>query len=259
MRRAIALGLAFMILASLGLTFSANNVSALGTGSTGSGVTDQQIVNITSPTMDEWLSSPIVTVSWTSNATDIVGYQVNYDGNWTPITTNDHQVLYGPWTWMNTIDVRAILSTGHPIDTSVTFFFDDAPPSVQITYPVENEYLNTSNINMTWQSSDGNGPGISYYEVIVDGGDPQVVYNTWFDHSFGANGSGDHKIVVIAFDAHGSSSTSVVDFTIITTAPELNMIFPIRWKLFQSDRHQHRMDWTGYQRDILSVSNISER
>jgi hypothetical protein len=53
----------------------------------------------------------------------------------------------------HTVTVRGSNDVGELAEDSVSFYIDTAPPTLRIISPTNGDYLNTSDVTITWQAS----------------------------------------------------------------------------------------------------------
>jgi len=124
----------------------------------------------------------------------------------------------GAWT----ITITAKYKTGTYTD-SVMVYVDLTQPTVTITYPLNGDFLNTSDVTLTWNMDD-QLTGIDYCEIIVDGS----VYNVGALTEYTIYGlrEGLHTVTVKVFDRAGNSDSDMITFTIDLTPPTIVIISP---------------------------------
>ncbi|WXG41878.1 MAG: Ig-like domain-containing protein [Candidatus Freyarchaeum deiterrae] len=185
-------------------------------------------VNIASPTNGALFNTGSVTVNWTgSDANSGIAYfEVRIDGgSWINVSTSLSHTFTGLSTGTHSVDVIAFDLAGNNATASVFFTVDTIPPIVTITSPTNGTLFNTSSVTVNWIGSDGNGTGIAYFEVRIDGG---IWINVAKGMSYPFTGllTGSHPVDVIAFDLAGNNATASVSFNVDTTPPTVTITTP---------------------------------
>ena len=191
----------------------------------GGGDTVPPTVNITSPSDGEYLNTSDVTVTWTgSDNVGIDHYEVRIDGGtWIDVGLSTSYTFTGLSEGSHTVDVRAFDQAGNIGSDSVTFTVDITPPSVNITSPSDGEYVNTTDVTITWSGDDN--IGIDHYEVRIDDG-------SWIDvgsstsYTFTGLSEGSHVVDVKVIDRAGNIDMDSVSFTVDITAPTVQITSP---------------------------------
>ncbi len=89
----------------------------------------------------------------------------------TPVYLDNAKPVY-IFTWVNltglsdgrhTVTVWVINEVGSSAESSVVFYIDTTPPTLQIVSPNNGDYLNISEVTVTWQAY--SAVGIAYYDV----------------------------------------------------------------------------------------------
>jgi hypothetical protein len=119
-------------------------------------------------------------------------------------------------TWLSKYDLGYDISFT-TVDGPVTIqeSSDVTPPSIQITYPLNNSEVKAPHLTITWSGVD-EASGIGYYEVSLDGG-------TWADmgmntnYTVGGLGEGSHTFDLKAFDGAGNMKQATAIFSVNTS------------------------------------------
>jgi len=93
---------------------------------------------------------------------------------------------------------------------------DTTPPDVNITFPQNNSYLNTTSVTVEWNGSDD--IGIDHYEIQIDGGS-WVNVGTNTNYTFNSLSETSHIVSVRAYDTNNNIGSDTVTFTIDLTSP----------------------------------------
>lgn len=144
---------------------------------------------------------------------------ISWDGvSWTIGVTSPYQID-GLDDGEHTVHLRAVDHLGNENVTQVTFIVDDTPPVVVITSPAEGDSLNSSQVTISWTVDDDNLDSVA------------VTSNGFFwiqaqdDYTF-TLGDGGHMLQVRATDKAGNVNVSVVNITVDTEPPWMEISSP---------------------------------
>jgi len=192
-------------------------------------------VTITSPKIDQ-----------TFNVTD-VALEWSYDGapeNFTIYLDGEYvDVVYPPtmsYTLINLGEGRhnatvvAMDVGGNTVKDYVLFYVDLTSPSVNIVFPAEDDWLNTRDVTVSWNSNDALS-GIAYHLVRIDGGSWNNV-STDTSYVFTNVGDGQHVVEVKAFDNAGNAATATVSFYVDAASPSVSLLSPADNEYFAGTR-----------------------
>jgi hypothetical protein len=152
---------------------------------------------------------PILIVGWERTEFSYLSHEVL-----TPSVTRGGQIFTG-----DDIDIWG------PMPVTI-LIEDDVSPEVQITYPVQNQYLDADQVDVIGTYSEL-GSGLAGLSVVMDGSDPidniSVLGGKWTLPIFGLS-EGLHALAVTAVDGVGNSvTTETIYFTIDTQRPIIEL------------------------------------
>jgi len=178
-------------------------------------------VGITSPTTGSNLSTCNVTVSWVPGATisGVVYYNVSIDGS-APLKLSNailSHTFVGLTNGQHSVSVTVVNRVNNRGTNWVNFSVDAEAPTLTITSPLSNEYLNKSNVHVRWSASDN--VAIASLEVRIDNGPWQALDVTNTSATFSNLAEGEHIVDVRAKDAVGNAVVRSVTFGVDTIAP----------------------------------------
>ncbi len=186
-------------------------------------------LNITAPqsTPTPYLLTSYANITWEV-------YDASYNITTTLVYLDDANAVSTSLTWMNftglsdgrhTVTVWVINEIGSSAESSVVFYIDTTPPTLQIVSPNNGDYLNNSEVTVSWQAY--SAVGIAYYEVRMDT-DPWLTPISYSrsSNTFSSITNGQHNVTVVAHDRGGRTTSSVVNFNIDTTIPTVNITDP---------------------------------
>ena len=122
---------------------------------------------------------------------------------------------YDDWTYLLNYDLITI--PAELFDGSVTIqeSSDTTPPNIQITYPLNNSEVKTSNVRIMWSGID-EASGIGRYEVRLDGG-IWISLGMSTNYTVGGLGEGSHTFDLKAFDGAGNMKQATAIFSVNTS------------------------------------------
>ncbi|MEM4160159.1 MAG: NosD domain-containing protein, partial [Candidatus Micrarchaeia archaeon] len=192
-------------------------------------------VSITSPSSNSYLNSKIITITGTSsdlnyNFTNISIWQGSTLINSTITTSTSWSVQLGVQNdGIYNITATAYDKVGYNNSSSVqNIRIDTIPPSVSITSPSSNSYLNSKIITITGTSSDlnYNFTNISIWQgsTLINS---TITTSTSWSVQLGVQNDGIYNITATAYDyAANINSTSATSITIDTIYPTISFISP---------------------------------
>ncbi len=194
-------------------------------------------VEILSPANGYLNTTGSITITWTGNDTDsgIDHYEVSWEGM-TPTIVPAGTLAYtftGLSDGSHVLTVTAYDKVGLSATDTVTVTVDALPPSLTITSPSQDEFVNASDVTVTWSGSDA-GTGIAYY---VAGIEDLVFFNTTNSScTFHDLADGIYTLLVSAYDHLGNYVDVTVTFTVDTVAPTLTIVSPTEGICFNASR-----------------------
>lgn len=137
--------------------------------------------------------------------------------------------------------VTAMDRAGNAITVPIPFHYDTHAPSLDITSPVANSWLNTGSVNVAWTLSDP--AGITDLRLTVDSGPAVALSNATTDYDLPDLAETGHVISLLAVDAAGNIATETLSFGIDATPPSLQIVSPVEGTC--SNAHQLQALWMG--------------
>ena len=180
------------------------------------------MASITAPEPGSFLNSTSVTVNWTgtdeTSGVNFYSYRLDA-GAWQDESLNtDHTfegLDEGPHTvWLNVSDMAGNLNS-----TNISFLVDLTAPLVNITFPGPDGIINTTEVNISWEGSDGLS-GLRDYEGDLDGMNFLTLPS--YTSIVEILTPGSHRIEVTANDRAGNKATDSLNFTIDVDDPNLD-------------------------------------
>jgi hypothetical protein len=121
-----------------------------------------------------------------------------------------------------TLIVKAWDSAGNKAYNTILFYVDLTPPNLTILTPLNETYINTHDVNVSWKGTDNFG--ISYYTLSVDG---ILEYQLSETHKvIEGLDDGIHEIEITAVDPAGHSTTLKIIIYIDSEPPEIILHSP---------------------------------
>ncbi|RLF73573.1 MAG: hypothetical protein DRN42_05390, partial [Thermoplasmata archaeon] len=101
--------------------------------------------------------------------------------------------------------------------------YEEVPPEINITHPGDGEWVNSGDVEISWEGRD-DGSAVRWYDVRVDRGTwVRVGRNTTFNVSLS---EGAHVVSVRGEDCSGNTALDTITFGVDTTAPTVNITSP---------------------------------
>jgi len=141
----------------------------------------------------------------------------------------------------HTVTVTAADRAGNAITVPIPFQYDTHAPSLQITSPAADRWLNTPEVNVEWTLSDP--AGITDLELRVDSGPAAVLPAGTTAYGLPSLSERGHVVSLLAVDAAGNIATETVAFGIDATPPSLQILTPVSGTF--SNAHQLQALWMG--------------
>ncbi|MCK5773475.1 MAG: right-handed parallel beta-helix repeat-containing protein, partial [Thermoplasmata archaeon] len=150
--------------------------------------------------------------------------------------------------------VRSITDLG-PLFPSIryTYFVDRITPELEITSPLDGDWLNGPAVKIHWEHSDNDVDNCKIF-VSLDGDAPIDVGENRSIVLIGLS-DGPHLVEVECRDRCQNSIRRTLNFNVDTTAPELKISSPVEGELISSNE----IDITGLASDNLQVARIERR
>lgn len=182
---------------------------------------------IASPVPGEWTNDKVLAWIADDTVSGVAAVRVALDGGKAtefelasgatelPLeTAGDHTVVVG-----------ATDRAGNEIVVSVPFHFDPDVPSVDITSPARDSWLNTNQVELRWTAQD-DGAGIASVQLIVDSGPAVVLDGDAKGYDLTDLTEQVHSVALLVTDGAGNVAMQTISFGVDTTDPDLMVISP---------------------------------
>ncbi len=191
---------------------------------------EEALVTITSPAANE-ITGSNVTVRWDSHES-VERFSIKVDGGEIfDVGKKGSIELPNLADGPHLVTVWAHNSTRSDMDM-VAFLVDTSDPELTILGPSNGDHLNTSDVTVRWRASDASSIARYEVEVLMNGAFHRTILlnhtasEVVLDHLEDA----DYRVNVVAFDGTGKSTQRSVAFTVDTTVPTLDILFPMDGK-----------------------------
>ena len=187
------------------------------------------VLYIAKPTPGSWTNSNVLQYSATDTVSGVAGVTVSVDGG--PATTYSEpagQVSLSLTTQgAHSLVITATDRAGNSVTVPDPFNYDTVAPSLQITSPAANSYVNTGSVDVTWTSAPATtGAPITSLQLSVDSNAPLALPGDATSYSLSSLTESGHVVSLLAQDAAGNIATQTVSFGIDMTAPTLAIVLP---------------------------------
>ncbi|NIU83965.1 MAG: hypothetical protein GWN31_09195, partial [Candidatus Thorarchaeota archaeon] len=181
---------------------------------------------IINPTEGKTVNSASVKVTWDASdsitAVDYYRYRLDY-GSWSGIYYLKHKTFTVSGNGTHTVEIKAWDEAGNTGNTSVTFIVDTETPSASITSPDGGSLTGNSYLTVEWTGSDS-VTEVDTYAYKLD--DIDWVNTSDTNHKFTGLSDGEHIVRIRVYDTAGNYGTDAVAFTVDTTNPVVEMVYP---------------------------------
>ncbi len=203
--------------------------------------TTPPVLFIARPTPDSWTNSEMLQWSAVDAVSGVASVDVSVDGgaaqpfahasgtmNMSLATQGAHEVT-----------VRVVDFAGNAFSVPIPFRYDTQAPSLAITSPAPDSWLNASAADVTWSLSDP--AGIASLQMSVDSGPLVPLANTTTSQELANLSEAHHVVSLVAVDAAGNLASQTLAFGVDTTPPGLEIVSPLAgtW----SNSHQIQAVW----------------
>jgi hypothetical protein len=130
------------------------------------------------------------------------------------LTPGDHSVVVG-----------ATDRAGNSVNVTVPFHFDPKAPTLAITSPARDSYLNTKAVDVTWTASDSLS-GLASFRLTMDSNAPVDLPKDATSYALKDLSERGHVVNLLATDVAGNVATETVSFAIDVTPPQLTILAP---------------------------------
>jgi hypothetical protein len=201
------------------------------------------ILFLTKPTPGSWTNSEWLQWQATDRVSGVASVSVSVDGgemqNFSDASGSMNMSL--ATQGLHSVVVTATDHAGNAITIPSSFHYDTNAPSLQITSPEPNTYLNASSVNVEWTM--GDAAGISNLQLSIDSSLPVSLSNETTAYPLAGLADSGHLVTLLAADPAGNVAVQAVAFTIDTTAPTLQIVTPANGSY--SNGHQIQAVWMG--------------
>ena len=125
----------------------------------------------------------------------------------------------------HTVVVTATDRAGNAAAVVVPFHFDPTAPALDITAPVRDSYVRTSNVDVTWTVSNS-GAEVTSLRLAVDSQPAVDVALNATTHRLSDLAERVHVITLTAVDAAGNIATESLSFDVDATPPQITVVGP---------------------------------
>jgi len=143
----------------------------------------------------------------------------------------------------HTAVVRAVDRAGNAEEIEDPFHYDPNAPTLQITAPQRDSFVNNRNVEVRWTAGDS-GSSIAALALSVDSNPPVALAPTDTSYILRDLLERGHVLTLIARDLAGNLATQTIGFGVDATPPEVTLISP------KADSYanvqQLQVLWTGF-------------
>ena len=205
--------------------------------------TTPPVLFIAKPTPGSWTNSEELVWSARDAVSGVASVDVSVDGGSPQTFAAASGTMDMSLTTQGAHSVRVTVRdfAGNAFSVPVPFHYDTNAPSLEITSPTPNRWVNTTAVELTWTASDP--AGIASLELSTDSGSPLSLPNATTSYELRGLTEAGHVASLIAVDAAGNLASQTVSFGVDTTAPGLQIVTPVAgtW----SNSHQIQAIWMG--------------
>lgn len=205
--------------------------------------TTPPVLFIARPTPGSWTNSEVLQWSATDAVSGIASVAVSVDGAADRTFSDASGTMNMSLATQGAHDVQVTVKdfAGNAFSVPIPFHYDTNAPSLRITAPDPNSWLNNASAQLTWTVSDP--AGIADLELTADSGAPVALANTTTSYDLHGLAETNHVASLVAVDAAGNFATQTIAFGVDTTPPALQIVTPVAgtW----SDSHQIQAVWMG--------------
>lgn len=185
-------------------------------------------LSITAPLDNAFVGvdSPVVTFSATDASA--VTYECDVNSGGFSSCASPFQLSALP-DGTHTVEVRATDAANNQSSDSATFTIDALNPVVTIESPTEDQVFNTADVDVSFTATD-----VNLFSVTCQIDSAPATACT-SPHSFNGIADGNHSVSVATSDLAGRSATAVVNFSVDTSAPVIEIQSPTDGAQLQTD------------------------
>jgi len=187
--------------------------------------TEPPAVSISSPANDSWFSTDSITISWAGSDNAYLEYYELYRNSsliaHMDASVNSYTITLPDGHWKLTI--KAYDWAGNIGSTTIYVHVDTENPSVNITYPADNSWHNTTTIEIKWDAADN--LGLSMIEIYVDGSLALTLGPSETQATLSVS-YGTHSIKVVVYDKAYNTAEDEITVNIDTVSPTVSISSP---------------------------------
>jgi hypothetical protein len=185
-------------------------------------------VFVASPTPGAWTNRDVVRWLARDAVSGVASVSVSLDGSAASVFTSaagetklsltpgDHSVVVG-----------ATDRAGNSVRVTVPFHFDPKAPTLAITSPARDAYLNAKAVDVTWTASDS-GSGLASFRLSFDSNAPVDLPKDATSYALKDLAERGHVVTLSATDGAGNVATETVSFAVDVTPPQLTVLSPAK-------------------------------
>ncbi|NPA75693.1 MAG: PQQ-like beta-propeller repeat protein [Euryarchaeota archaeon] len=178
-------------------------------------------LSILSPKDNAITNTSSIEVEWVgSDNVAIDHYEVSMDNlSWINVGTNESYTFEAVRDGTHVFYVKAVDDSGNECIESVNVTVDTEAPTIDIVAPLQNTYLNKSNVGIIWNAEDN--VGIKAVFLWIDNGSLTNVTGT--NRYTVEVPQGKHTLFLKATDLAGNVALKKVSFIVDTTPPSISV------------------------------------
>ena len=184
-------------------------------------------ITIYEPNAGSYIDSRSVTISWeVSDESPLFSLEVSVNGTTyynSPTLGYNSITITLPSDGLYQLNITAVDYWGNYRKVLRTFIVDTTPPVPEILSPTNNSYLNTSNVEVSWNITDN--IEFDHVDLYIDDTYDSTYYQAEYNITLLFE-DGEHKIEIIAYDMAGNYNSDAVYIKIDTTPPSIAITSP---------------------------------
>ena len=220
---------------------------------------ERPTVTILFPENNTIMRERSVTISWrgSDNFSGIDHYEIRIDeASWINVGLNTSYTFNDLSYGNHSVRVKVVDKALNVNVSMILITIDFIAPRLMITQPHNNSYISSNSVSVKWECEEDN---LDHFEVIIDnttrydlGRNTSIILKNLSD--------GIHTVGVYAYDKAGNQNSTVVNFIIDTTPPDLKILSPTNGSVFNTTliKIEWEVNETNFGNVIIYV-NGSER
>ena len=204
------------------------------------------VLFIAKPTPGSWTNSNELAYAATDRVSGVASVDVSLDAG--PAMTFHEPAGTVPLS-LTTQGAHILLITardraGNSLTIPDPFNYDTVAPSLEITSPAANTYVNSAAVDVTWTAAPSTtGAPIASLRLSVDSNPPVTLAGDATSYALSSLTESGHVVSLLAQDAAGNIATQTVSFGVDMTAPTLSIVSPASGSYMNTPRLQ--AVWSG--------------